>query len=86
MALLQLCQRNSNQPEEKTTYHAMWLSVFELVLTMLNRYKASINPHLLEGDPFRSNSLCYLRLLVVGVVAVRANIEQVLVHFMNRFL
>lgn len=49
VALLQLCQRNSNQPKEKA-YHAMWLSVFEMVLAMLNQYKASTNPHLLEGS------------------------------------
>ena len=84
VALLQLCQRNSNQPEEKA-YHAMWLSVFELVLAMLNQYKASTNPHLLEGDHFPALIILNLfwvclvsRVTIILIAKFRMDSEDIL--------
>ena len=77
VALLQLCQRNSNQPEEKA-HHAMWLSVFELVLAMLNQYKASTNPFLLEGDCFPAFVIFFTQFggcLVSGMI-IASNLQN----------
>ena len=47
-ALLQLCQRNSTRVNEKSR-QTMWLPVFDMVLSMPNKFKRSINNDLLDG-------------------------------------
>ena len=48
LVLLQLCQRNSSRVNEKSR-QSLWLPVFDLALSMPNKYKASRNNDLIEG-------------------------------------